>query len=153
MRSPAWIATAIRGMDDFVSRDDRILVLQLAALKKAGCKQVFKCDALSGATTKRRALLRCLKKLEPWRQPPPRNNLSALVRFLFRCSSTPKYRRSGMALPIDPDADGSTLERMAPPKLFRHLFHRAPVHARMFVYVFDEPLEHQKYCGRPETSG
>jgi hypothetical protein len=42
MKSPAWIATAIRGMDDFVTRDDRILVLQLAALKKAGCKQVFK---------------------------------------------------------------------------------------------------------------
>jgi DNA invertase Pin-like site-specific DNA recombinase len=38
---------------------------KLAALKKAGCKQMFKCDALSGASTKRPALLRCLKKLEP----------------------------------------------------------------------------------------
>jgi len=37
--------------------------LQLAALKKAGCQTVFKDDGLSGATTKRPALLRCLKKL------------------------------------------------------------------------------------------
>ena len=59
--------------------------------------------------------------------------LTNIVRF-------PKYRGSGMALPIDPDAGGSALERMAPPELFRHLFHRAPVHARMSVYVFDEPL-------------
>src|ERR1700756_3244971 len=50
-----------------------------------------------------------------------------------------------MALPIDPDAAGSALERMAPAELFRHLFHRAPVHARMSVYVFDESLEHQEY--------
>ena len=34
-----------------VSRDYPIPVLQLAALKKAGCKQVFKYDGLSGATT------------------------------------------------------------------------------------------------------
>jgi len=32
--------------------------------KKAGCKTIFKDDGLSGATTKRPALLRCLKKLE-----------------------------------------------------------------------------------------
>src|SRR6202165_3902523 len=38
--------------------------LQLAALKKAGCKTIFKDAGLSGATTKRPALLRCLKKLE-----------------------------------------------------------------------------------------
>ena len=38
--------------------------LQLAALKKAGCQTVFKDEGLSGATTKRPALLRCLKKLE-----------------------------------------------------------------------------------------
>ncbi len=38
--------------------------LQLASLKKAGCKAVFKDDGLSGATSKRPALLRCLKKLE-----------------------------------------------------------------------------------------
>ena len=48
-----------------VSTDDQTPALQLAALKKAGCKTVFKDDGLSGATTKRPALLRCLKKLEP----------------------------------------------------------------------------------------
>ena len=47
-----------------VSTDDQNPALQLAALKKAGCKTVFKDDGLSGATTKRPALLRCLKKLE-----------------------------------------------------------------------------------------
>jgi DNA invertase Pin-like site-specific DNA recombinase len=68
--------------------------LQLAALKKASRKQVFKYDGLSGATTKRPALLRCLKKLEPGEKRPHRNNLSALKdsrlsRFLFRCFSRP----------------------------------------------------------------
>jgi Resolvase, N terminal domain len=38
--------------------------LQLAALKKAGCQTVFKDEGLSGATSERPALLRCLKKLE-----------------------------------------------------------------------------------------
>ena len=48
-----------------VSTDDQTPALQLAALKKAGCKTLFKDDGLSGATTKGPALLRCLKKLEP----------------------------------------------------------------------------------------
>jgi DNA invertase Pin-like site-specific DNA recombinase len=47
-----------------VSTDDQNPALQLAALKKAGCQAVFKDEGLSGATTKRPALLRCLKKLE-----------------------------------------------------------------------------------------
>src|ERR1700726_3688839 len=47
-----------------VSTDDQTPALQLTALKKAGCKTIFKDDNLSGATTKRQALLRCLKKLE-----------------------------------------------------------------------------------------
>jgi DNA invertase Pin-like site-specific DNA recombinase len=47
-----------------VSADDQTPALQLAALKKAACKTIFKGDGLSGATTKRPALLRCLKKLE-----------------------------------------------------------------------------------------
>lgn len=38
--------------------------MQLAALKKTGCQTVFKDEGLSGATTKRAAPLRCLKKLE-----------------------------------------------------------------------------------------
>src|ERR1700680_4290531 len=47
-----------------VSTDDQNPAMQLAALKKAGCQTVFKDEGLSGATTKRPALLRCLKKLE-----------------------------------------------------------------------------------------
>jgi DNA invertase Pin-like site-specific DNA recombinase len=47
-----------------VPTDDQNPALQLAALKAAGCKTVFKDDGLSGATTKRPALLRCLKNLE-----------------------------------------------------------------------------------------
>src|ERR1700686_874087 len=47
-----------------VSTDDQTPALQLAALKNAGCKTIFKDAGLSGATTKRPALLRCLKKLE-----------------------------------------------------------------------------------------
>ena len=47
-----------------VSTDDQNPALQLAALKKDGCKKLFKDEGLSGATTKRPALLRCLKKLE-----------------------------------------------------------------------------------------
>jgi len=46
-----------------VSTDDQNPALQLAALKKAGCRTVFKDDGLSGATIKRPALLRCLKTL------------------------------------------------------------------------------------------
>jgi len=48
-----------------VSKDDQTPALQLAALKKAGCKKVFRDDGIGGETTKRPALLRCLKKLEP----------------------------------------------------------------------------------------
>ena len=38
-----------------VSTDDQTPALQLAALRKAGCKTVFKDDGLSGATTERPA--------------------------------------------------------------------------------------------------
>jgi hypothetical protein len=47
-----------------VSTDDQSSALQLAALKRAGCKTFFKDQGLSGATTKRPALLRCLKALQ-----------------------------------------------------------------------------------------
>src|SRR5450631_222276 len=47
-----------------VSTEDQNPALQLAALKKAGCRIIFKDQGISGATTKRPALLRCLKKLE-----------------------------------------------------------------------------------------
>jgi DNA invertase Pin-like site-specific DNA recombinase len=46
-----------------VSTDDQNPALQLAALKKAGCTTIFKDEGLSGATTKRPALTRCLKTL------------------------------------------------------------------------------------------
>jgi DNA invertase Pin-like site-specific DNA recombinase len=35
-----------------VSTDDQSTALQLAALKRAGCKTLFKDEGLSGATTK-----------------------------------------------------------------------------------------------------
>ena len=47
-----------------VSTDDQNPALQLAALKQAGCTSVFKDAGISGATTQRPALLRCLKTLE-----------------------------------------------------------------------------------------
>jgi DNA invertase Pin-like site-specific DNA recombinase len=46
-----------------VSTEDQNPAMQLAALKKAGCKTVFK-DEVTGAYVKRPALVRCLKKLE-----------------------------------------------------------------------------------------
>ena len=48
-----------------VSAEDQNSALQLAAVKKAGCKTLFKDEGISGATTKRPALLRCLKALKP----------------------------------------------------------------------------------------
>jgi DNA invertase Pin-like site-specific DNA recombinase len=47
-----------------VSTDGQPSALQLATLKKAGCKTILKADGLSGATIKCPALQRCLKKLE-----------------------------------------------------------------------------------------
>src|SRR6266849_6550857 len=46
-----------------VSTEDQNPALQLGALKKAGCQKMFK-DERTGATTKRPALLRCLKTLQ-----------------------------------------------------------------------------------------
>jgi DNA invertase Pin-like site-specific DNA recombinase len=48
-----------------VSTDDQDPTLQLAALKKAGCRQTFTDHGISGATAKRPALARCLKALQP----------------------------------------------------------------------------------------
>ena len=48
-----------------VSTDDQNPALQLSALKKAGCKTIFKDEGISGATVKRPALSRCLKALRP----------------------------------------------------------------------------------------
>jgi len=48
-----------------VSTDDQNTALQLAALKKAGCKTIFTDEGISGATVKRPALTRSLKALRP----------------------------------------------------------------------------------------
>jgi DNA invertase Pin-like site-specific DNA recombinase len=47
-----------------VSTGDQNPALQLAALKKAGCKTVFNDEGISGAVSNRPALSRCLKKLD-----------------------------------------------------------------------------------------
>ncbi len=47
-----------------VSTEDQTPALQLTALKRPDAKPFVKDDRLSGATTKRPALLRCLKRLE-----------------------------------------------------------------------------------------
>jgi DNA invertase Pin-like site-specific DNA recombinase len=48
-----------------VSTDDQNPALQLAALQQAGCTTVCKDAGLSGTTTKRPALTRCLQALHP----------------------------------------------------------------------------------------
>lgn len=47
-----------------VSTDDQNTALQLAALKKAGCRKTFTDEGISGGIFKRPALTRCLKTLE-----------------------------------------------------------------------------------------
>src|SRR5580704_13340161 len=46
-----------------ISTEDQNAAMQHTALKRAGCKTLF-ADELSGAITKRPALLRCMKRLE-----------------------------------------------------------------------------------------
>jgi DNA invertase Pin-like site-specific DNA recombinase len=47
-----------------VSTEDQNPAMQIAALKKAGCKKLFT-DEVTGAHVKRPALARCLKTLQP----------------------------------------------------------------------------------------
>ena len=47
-----------------VSTIDQHPEMQLDALKKAGCEKVFKDEGISGATTKRPGLVRCLKSVQ-----------------------------------------------------------------------------------------
>ena len=47
-----------------VSTDDQKPGLTTRGIERERCKTIFKDDGLSGATIKRPALLRCLKKLE-----------------------------------------------------------------------------------------
>src|SRR5208337_3847378 len=66
-RSPSHKASRARPAMKYgyarVSKDEQNPALQIAALKKDGCEHILK-EKLSGATTKRPALLRCLKTLE-----------------------------------------------------------------------------------------
>ncbi len=48
-----------------VSTTDQNPALQLTALKKAGCKQLYTDEGISGIVTRRPALDRCLKALKP----------------------------------------------------------------------------------------
>jgi DNA invertase Pin-like site-specific DNA recombinase len=67
-----------------ISTDDQTPALQLATLKKAGRKAVFKDDGLSGATTKRPALLHCLKKLNrAWKLDRVGRDLRHLVNTVY----------------------------------------------------------------------
>lgn len=72
-----------------VSTDDQDPALQLAALKKAGCKTLFKDEGISGTTTKHPALLRCLAALEPgdtlivWKLDRLGRNLRDLIPIPF----------------------------------------------------------------------
>ena len=50
--------------DARVSTDGQNPALYLAALKKAGCKTLFKGERISGATIRRPSLLRCVKKFQ-----------------------------------------------------------------------------------------
>ena len=70
-----------------VSTEDQNPAMQLAALKKAGCKTVFK-DEVTGAHVNRPALARCLKKLETgdtlivWKLDRPSRSLRDLITML-----------------------------------------------------------------------
>lgn len=48
-----------------VSTTDQNPALQLAALKKAGCKQIYTDEGISGIVTRRPGLDRCIKSLKP----------------------------------------------------------------------------------------
>jgi len=71
-----------------VSTDDRSPLCKMAALKKEDRKIIFKDDGLSGATTKRPALLSCLKTLEHgptltvWKLDRPGRSLRDLMTML-----------------------------------------------------------------------
>src|SRR5215813_10317083 len=71
-----------------VSSDDQNADMQRAALRKAGCTKIFTDDGISGATTKRPALIRCLKKLKrgdtviAWKLDRVGRNLRDLIGIL-----------------------------------------------------------------------
>lgn len=70
------------------SIDDQTTALQLAPLKRARCSSVFEDKGLSGASIKRPALRRCLKRLEHgdtlivWKLDRPGRSLRELIMML-----------------------------------------------------------------------
>ena len=109
-----------------VSTDDQNPALQLAALKKAGCRTVFKDEGLSGATTKRPALARCLKALRPgdtlivWKLDRLGRSLRDLITMLDELRAQGVKFRS-LTEAIDPEtATGRTIVHVA-----WAIFHRA----------------------------
>jgi DNA invertase Pin-like site-specific DNA recombinase len=70
------------------STDDQTTALQLAALKKARCHHIFEDKGLTGATTKRPALARCLRTLRAgdtlvvWKLDRLGRSLSDLITML-----------------------------------------------------------------------
>lgn len=70
------------------STDDQTTALQLAALKKARCTHIFEDKGLTGATTKRPALARCLRTLRAgdtlvvWKLDRLGRSLSDLIAML-----------------------------------------------------------------------
>ena len=95
-----------------VSTEEQNPALQLAALKRARCQKVFK-DERTGATTKRPALLRCLRALQDgdtlivWKLDRLARSLRDLVTMLDDSTSaayisghsprtsTPRHRAAG----------------------------------------------------------
>lgn len=71
-----------------VSTDDQSPALQLAALERAGCERIFTDEGISGATTKRPALQRCLKAVQSgdtltvWKLDRLGRSLSDLIHML-----------------------------------------------------------------------
>jgi len=68
--------------------DEQSPALQLAALKRAGCRSVFKDAGISGTTAQRPALLQCLKTLQAgdtlivWKLDRLGRSLRDLIRLL-----------------------------------------------------------------------
>ncbi len=93
--------------------------LQLAALKRVGCKTIFKDEGLSGATTKRHALLRCLKTLQEgdtlivWKLDRLGRSVRDLIahRFLWPALRTAEMRQHCGLLPFNPAKPGAPLSR------------------------------------------
>ena len=102
-----------------ISTDDQKPRPATHGAEEAGCQTVFKDERLSGATTKRPALLRCLKKLEHgdtlivWKLDRLGRSLRDLITMTPNSSiSSPTLTRFG---PIDIREDRIGLESISSP--------------------------------------